>query len=120
MVLPATTWNHGYTFVASLTSALVCLLAVMGGAMMLFDLRVFADFDTDLPTDLMFFSRLGVAGIASVLLGFLAIVGLMFLCERQRLAVMVVLIAAGMACLYFGVMLLASIGIWLRITFSVM
>lgn len=70
MVLPASTWNHPYTFVATLATGCVAVLALTGGAMVLFSQRAFADFDTDLPEQFQFFSRLGVTGIATVLLVF--------------------------------------------------
>ncbi|MEZ6193055.1 MAG: hypothetical protein R3C45_17420 [Phycisphaerales bacterium] len=120
MVLPASTWNHPYTFVATLATGCVAVLALTGGAMMLFSQRAFADFDTDLPEQFQFFSRLGVTGIATVLLVFLAVVGGMFLCQRQRIAIMLVLITGGLACLYFGLMLLVSLQMWMRIHWVIM
>ena len=120
MALPASTWNHPYAFVATLATGFVSVLALTGGAMMLFSQRAFADFDTDLPELFQFFSRLGVTGIAVVLLSFLAVVGGMFLCQRQRIAILVVLIAGGLACFYFGLMLLESLRMWMRIHWVVM
>lgn len=120
MALPLSTWNAGYTFVAVVTGALISVLAVTAGMFMLYSRRVFVDFDADLPTDFLFFSNLGLPGIAVVWLGFLAVVGAMFLCERQKVAFSVVTIAAAMAGLYFFMMLASSLGIWFRVHFFVM
>jgi hypothetical protein len=120
MTLPTTTWNHGYTFVAVLTSGLVSVLAVIASIMLLCSERVFSDFDAELPAGFMFFSNLGTGGIAAVWLGFLAVVGGMFLCERERVAVPVVLVAGGVSCLYFIAMLLSCLSIWRNILWAVM
>jgi len=55
-----------------------------------------------------------------VWLGFLAVVGGMFLCERQKVAVMVVLVAAVVSGLYFIAMFLSSLSIWCNILWAVM
>lgn len=120
MALPMNTWNAGYTFVAAVTSAIVSVLAVMGGMFLLHSKRVFVDFDAELPTDFLFFSNLGLPGIAVVWLGFLAVVGAMFLCERQKVALSVVTIAAVTAGVYFLMMLASSLGIWFRVHCFVM
>lgn len=119
MALPTTTWNLGYTFVASLTSALVSVFALIAGIMLLYSVRVFADFEADLPPEFLFFSNLGTAGIAVVWLGCLAVVGGMFLCEREQVAVRVVIVSGGLSCLYFIMMLLSCLRIWTNILWVV-
>ncbi len=120
MVLPATTWNHRYTLVASLLSGLICVLAVVGGAMMVNMTHLTEDFDTELPRLFRFYTDLGLGGLAAVLLGFLAVVGAMFFCERQRVAISVVLIAGGVALIYFAGMLFSSLKILFSITWFIM
>lgn len=120
MALPLNTWNASYTFVAAVTCALVSVLAVVGSMFLLHSERVFADFDAELPRAFVFFVKLGLPGIAGVWLGFLAITGGMFLCERQKVAVGVVTVAAAAAGLYFFMMLASSLGIWFRITWFIM
>ena len=66
------------------------------------------------------FCEAGGRGVAVVWLGFLAVVGGMFLCERQKVAVMVVLVAAVVSGLYFIAMFLSSLSIWCNILWAVM
>ena len=117
MSVPIQIRNATYTFVAALSAGVVSVFAIFAGIILLFSERTFEDLE--LPTSFLFFATLGTTGIAVVWCSFLAVIAAMFLCERQRIAVSVVIVAATLSSAYFIAMFLSSLRIWLNILWSI-